>query len=48
MLIIGAAISLIGLLAAFEVIRGIRIARRLDRLAKSGLSHRQMIARGMI
>jgi len=48
MIIVGTAISLIGLLVAYEVVRGIRITRKLDRLAKSGLSHRQLVARGMI
>jgi hypothetical protein len=48
MLIIGLSISFLGAVVAFEVVRGMLITRRIERNAKSGLSHRQLIARGMI
>ena len=35
-------------LPAYELVRQMRIGRRIERNAKSGLSHRQLIARGMI
>jgi hypothetical protein len=33
---------------AWEIVRQRRITRRIERDAKSGLSHRQLVARGMI
>jgi hypothetical protein len=48
MLITAIAVTLIGLLITYEVRRQRRITRRLEELAASGLSHRQLIARGLI
>ena len=35
-------------LPAYEIVRQVRISRRIERNAKSGLSYRQQVARGMI
>jgi hypothetical protein len=48
MLIALAATSLLVALVAYEVRRQRRITRRLESLARMGLSHRQLIARGLI
>lgn len=48
MFIVAIATAFIVALVAYEVRRQRRITRRLNELSKTGLSHRQLIARGLI
>jgi len=48
MIISAIAIIVFVALPTYEIVRQVRISRHIERCRKSGLSHRQLVARGMI